>query len=137
MNQQQLLSSALGLAQKLLEKNGSFIPFCAGLHKADAADAERIYTADSDDPFTYEQAYDSVLFHVKSDIASGALTAAAFCFHSRMRFSGSEDKVPAIEIEIHYKGLPAVIYYFPYTIEGSKATLGKYYTKPARESLIP
>lgn len=137
MNQQQLLTSTVELGLHLLEKNGSFITFCTAIGAADEAPEPRIYLAESDTSFSSEEAYNSILFNVKRDIASGELKAVAFCFDSRVRFSHSEDKVPAIEVEIHYQGLPAVIYFFPYKIEGSKATVGEYHTNPAKESLFP
>jgi hypothetical protein len=133
MDQNQLLSSAVELGLDLLEKNGSFIPFC----KAVNADGETfIYTAASDTSFSSKQAYESVLFNVKRDIDSRRLKGVAFCFDSRVRLSDSKEKVPAVEVEVHYKGLPAAIWYFLYKIEGSKATVLEYYTNDAKENLF-
>jgi hypothetical protein len=133
MNQDQLLSSAVELGLHLLEKNGSFTPFCKAVNEAGET---FVYTAASDAPCSTEQAYNSVLFNVRSDIASRSLKGAAFCFDSQVRLSDRDEKVPAIEVEIHYRGLPAAIYYFLYKIEANKATVLEYYTNAANENLF-
>jgi hypothetical protein len=133
MDHNQLLSSAVELGLTLLEKNGSFIPFCKAVNEADEP---FIYTAASDISFSSEQAYESVLFNVKRDIANRGLKGVAFCFDSRVRLSDSTEKVPAVEVAVHYKRLPATIWYFLYKMEIGKAAVIEYYTKAASESLF-
>jgi hypothetical protein len=75
---------------------------------------------------------------VKRDIASRRLKGAAFCFHISIQKPPSEERIPAIKVEVHQKGLDPVIYYFPYVMEGSLAkVLENYYTNPANENVFP
>jgi hypothetical protein len=44
--------------------------------------------------------------------------------------------VPAVEIEMHYRGKPAIVWYFLYGMEGNTATVLEYYTNSAEENLF-
>ena len=133
MDQNQLLSSAVELALDLLEKNGSFLPFCKAVNDAGET---FIYSPASDSDFSSQQAYDSVLLNVKRDLSSRGLKGVAFCFDSRVRLSDSPDKVPAIEVEVHYRGEPSGISYFLYEMEGTTANISNYFTNPLDGSLF-
>jgi hypothetical protein len=64
------------------------------------------------------------------------LVGVAFCHHTRIRFADSDEKVPAVEVELHYRGQPAAVWYFPYKMEGSTAQVLEYFTNEAREDLF-
>jgi hypothetical protein len=154
MDQDQLVSSTAELGLDLLEKGGSFLPFCKTVNEA----GETIIYTPGDTPETIvyapgdplppvetegpdffvpdEEAYESVLRNVKRDMASRRLKGIAFCFHIPVQRPPSEEKIPALKVEVHYKGLPSVIYYFPYKMEGSTAKVLEYYTTPAEENLF-
>jgi hypothetical protein len=133
VDQNKLLSSAVELGLELLETSGSFVPFCKAV---DGAGETFIYTPASDKEFTNEQGYESVLLNVKRDLEPRQLKGVAFCFHSRVRLSDSEEKVPAIEVEVHYKGQPATVWYFLYKMDGSTATVLEYYKNDANSNLF-
>jgi hypothetical protein len=155
MGPDELVSSAAELALSLLEKNGSFLPNCKAVNEAGEtiiytpgdmpetiiyAPRDPLPSIDDEEsgtPISDEEAYESVLRNVKKDLASRRLKGVAFCFHISVQLSPSEEKIPALKLEVHYKGLPAVIYYFIYKMEGSTAKVLEYYTNPARENLIP
>jgi hypothetical protein len=133
MERNQLISSAVELGLDLIDKNGTFVPFC----KAVSESGETfVYTAASDTGFTAEQAYESVSLNVKRDLVIRRLKGVAYCFHSRVRLVGSTEKVPAVELEIHYQGFPAEIWYFLYKTEKGRATILQSYTNPAKENLF-
>ena len=154
MDQNELISSAVELALSLLEKNGWFLPFCKAI---DEPGQSIIYTpgdmpetmvyapgdplppVDDDNPSapcSDAEAYEGVLHNVKKDVACRGLKGAAFCFHILVQQPPSEENFPAIKVELHYKGLPAVIYYFPYKVEGNAAEVLEYHTKPAEANLF-
>jgi hypothetical protein len=133
MDQNQLLSAAVELALDLLEKNGTFLPFCKAVNDTGET---FVYTPASDTPFTAGQAFQSVLSNVKRDLDSRRLQGAAFCFHSRVRLSGATEKVPAVEVEIHFRGLPSAVWYFLYKMDGKKATVLEYYQNDAAHNLF-
>jgi len=135
-------------------EKGTFLPFCETVNEAgekfiySPGDMPEtiVFTAsdplpseDDDEPGTPcsdEDAYESVLRNVMNDLASRRLYGAAFCFHILVQQPQSEVKTPAIKVEIHYKGLPAVIYYFPYKMEGSTAKILECYVNPATRNLF-
>jgi hypothetical protein len=155
MNQNQLVSSTAELGLDLLEKRGSFLPFCNTVNEA----GETIIYTPGDTPETIvyapgdplppvetevpdffypdEEAYESVLRNVKRDMASCHLKGIAFCFHISVQLPPSEDRIPALKVEVHYEGLPSVIYYFTYKIEGGTAKVLQYYANPAKQNLFP
>lgn len=133
MDQNQLLSSTVELGLDLLEQNGIIVPFCKAVDEESHA---IYYSPDSEFQYTARQAYDSVLFNVKRDLAVRRLKGLAFCFDTSVRLSGMNEMVDAIEVEVHYKGLPATIWYFPYTITDGRATVQEYYTNPAAEDFF-
>jgi len=133
MDQNQLLSSAVELGLSLLEKNGSFSPFCKAVN---AAGETFVYTAASETDFSAQEAFESVLLRVRRDIEGRGLRGAAFCFDSRVRLSGSTEKVPALEVELHCQGIPAAVWYFLYRMDGTKATVLQYYNNHAKNNLF-
>ena len=64
------------------------------------------------------------------------MVGVAFCHHTRIRFADSDEKVPAVEVELHYRGQPAAIWYFAYKMEGNPAKVLEYYTNAAGENLF-
>jgi hypothetical protein len=133
MDQNQLLSATVELGLDLLEKNGSFFPFC----KAVSETGETfVYRAASDASFSAEQAYQSVRLNVQRDMESRRLKGVAFCFDSRVRLSDSTERVPAVEVEIHLHGQPAAVWYFLYKLDGGKASILEHYTNDAKENLF-
>jgi hypothetical protein len=135
MDANQLLSSAVEMGLDLLEKNGSFLPYCKAV---DAAGEPFIYSPASatGKAFTEAQASESVRSDVLRDLRPRGLVGVAFCHHTRIRFSDSPEKVPAVEVELHYRGRPAAVWYFPYQMEGKTARVLEYYTNEAREDLF-
>jgi hypothetical protein len=135
MDANQLLSSAVEMGLDLLEKHGSFLPYCKAVN---AAGEPFIYSpaSASDKGFTEAQASESVRSNVLRDIRPRGLVGVAFCHHTRIRFADSAEKVPAVEVELHYRGQPAAVWYFPYKIEGRTAKVLEYYTNPAGEDLF-
>ena len=133
MGQEQLLSSTVELGLDLLEKHGSFLPFCRAINSA----GERfVYGSESDQPFTEAQASESVRSAILLDLRSRDLVGVAFCHHARVRFSDSDQMVPAIEVELHYRGQPAAAWHFPYKMEGKTAEVLEYYTNRADQDLF-
>jgi len=133
MDQNQLVSATVELGLDLLEKNGSFLPFCKAVNESGET---LVYTAASDRDFSAEQAYKSVRSSVIRDLQARSLKGVAFCFPSRVRLSDSKEKVPAIEVEVHYRSLPAKVWYFLYKMDGNKASVLEYYTNDAKEDLF-
>jgi hypothetical protein len=135
MDPNQLLSRTVEMGLDLLEKNGDFLPFAIAL---DGAGERVIYTpgSESDETFTKAQAYDSVRTLVARDLAPRGLFGVAFCFHSRIRFADSDEKTPAVEVELHYRGQPAAVWYFLYRMEGAKAEVLNYHTNEANVDLF-
>jgi hypothetical protein len=135
MDRNQLLSSAVELGLELLEKHGSFLPFCKAVN---AAGESFIYTPASGTgkSFTEVQASEKVRSDVLRDLRPRGLVGVAFCYHSRIRFADSDQKVPAVEVELHYHGQPAAVWYFPYKMEGNTAKVLEYYTNEAEEDLF-
>jgi hypothetical protein len=64
------------------------------------------------------------------------LIGAAFCHHTRIRFADSNERVPAVKVELHYRGRPAVVWHFPYKLEGRSATVLESCNQPAEASLF-
>jgi hypothetical protein len=135
MDQNELLSSAVELGLDLLEKRGTFLPFCKAVN---AAGETFIYTpaSRSGEGFTEAQASESVRSNVKRDLWPRGLVGVAFCRHTRIRFADSAEKVPAVEVEMHYRGQPPAVWHFPYKMEGKTATVLEYYTNGAEEDLF-
>jgi hypothetical protein len=136
MDHNQLLSSAVETGLDLLEKHGSFLPYCKAV---DAAGQTFVYIAASEEAegFVSEsQASESVRFNVLRDLQPRGLVGAAFCHHARIRFAHSDEMVPAVKVELHYRGRPAVVCHFPYKPEGRSATVLEYFTQPAEASLF-
>jgi hypothetical protein len=135
MDQNQLLSSAVELGLDLLEKRGTFLPFCKAVN---AAGETYIYTpaSDSGEGFTDAQASKSVRSNVVSDLQRRGLIGLAFCRHTRIRFADSAEWVPAVEVEMHYRGQPSAVWHFPYKMEGKTATVLEYYTNEAEKDLF-
>ena len=135
MDQNQLLSSAVEMGLDLLEKHGSFLPFCKAVN---AAGEPFIYSpaSASGEGFTEAQASESVRFNVLRDLRTRELVGIAFCHHSRIRFADSDEKVPAVEVELHYRGHPAAVWFFPYKLEGNTAKVLEYYTNETEEDLF-
>jgi hypothetical protein len=135
MDHNQLLSSTVELGLDLLEKNGSFLPYC----KAVSATGESfIYTpaSSSGKGFTEAQGSESVRNNVLRDLRPRGLVGIAFCRHTRIRFSDSDEKVPALEVELHYRGQQATVCHFPYQMEGKTANVLEYYSREAKEDLF-
>lgn len=135
MDQNQLLSSAVELCLDLLEKRGTFLPFCKAVN---AAGETFIYTpaSGSGESFTETQAAESVRSNVMRDLRPRDLIGLAFCRHTRIRFADSAEKVPAVEVEMHYRGQPPAVWHFPYKLEGKTATVLEYYTNETKEDLF-
>jgi hypothetical protein len=133
MDPNQLLSATVELGLDLLAKNGFYLPFCKAVNEADDS---FVYTAESEHGLSSEKAYESVLVNVKRDLAKRGLKGVAFCFDSRVRLSDSHEKVPAVEIELHYKGRPTTIWHFLYKFEAGKATVNEYHNSEANKSLF-
>jgi hypothetical protein len=135
MDASELLSSAVEMALNLLEKNGSFLPFCKAVN---AAGKSFIYTPESAPGrrLTEVQASEGVRTRVLCDLRPRELEGIAFCHHSRIRFADSNEKVPAVEVEVHYRGQRAAIWYFPYEIDGMTARVLEYYANDAKEDLF-
>jgi hypothetical protein len=131
----QLLSSAVEMALDLLEKHGSFLPYCKAVN---ATGELFIYSPASSGgkDFTEAQASESVRFNVLRDLEPRGLAGLAFCHHTRLRFADSDEKVPALEVELHYHGQPAAVWYFPYKMEGNTANVLEYYSNEAKEDLF-
>ena len=132
-NHHHLLTSALELALNVLEKNGTFLPFCKGETESGQ---QFVYTPSSDSNFSCKQAYESIRSHVLADVTAGNLSAVAFCFDTQVRLSDSNTAIPAIEIRLHQKGQRAAVWYFVYRMEGSEARVMEYYTSGADEDLF-
>jgi hypothetical protein len=133
MDYNHLLSSTVDLGFDLLEKNGSFSPFC----KAVSQDGQSfVYAAASDSVLSPKQIYDGIKRDVSRDLETRGLIGIAFCFDSSVRFSDSQEDVPAVELEVHYQGLSPSIWYFTYKIDGGKASVLEYYRKDARDDLF-
>jgi hypothetical protein len=126
MDHNQLLSSAVEMGLDLLEKHGSFLPFGKAVN---ATGEPFIYSpaSASGKGFKEAQASQSVRSNILRDLQPRALVGVAFCHHTRIRFAGSDEKVPAVEVELHYRGQPAAVWYFPYRIEGNTATVLEYF----------
>jgi hypothetical protein len=135
MDQSQLLSSAVEMSLDLLEKRGSFLPFCKAV---DEAGQTLIYTASSGPgkSFTEAQASESVRSNVLRDIRSRGLTGVAFCHHARIRFDDTSEEVPAVVVEQHYLGQPSAIWHFPYKMDGETASVLEYYKNEAQDDLF-
>jgi hypothetical protein len=135
MDHNQLLSSAVEMGLDLLEKHGSFLPYCKAVN---AAGEPFIYSpaSASGKRFTEAQASESVRSNVLRDLRPRRLVGVAFCHHTRIRFADSDEKVPAVEVELHYRGQPAAVWYFPYKLEGKTAKVLEYYTNEAKEDLF-
>lgn len=135
MDQNQLLSSAVEMGLDLLEKHGSFLPYCKAV---DATGETFIYSpaSRSDIGFTEAQASESVRSNVLRDLRPRGLVGVAFCRHTRIRFADSAEKVPAVEVELHYCGQPAAVWHFPYKMEGNTAKVLEYYTNEAEEDVF-
>jgi hypothetical protein len=133
MDHNQLLSSTAELGLDLLEKNGSFIPFCKAVNEAGEV---FIYTEASGTSFSAEEAYQSVLLNVRRDLESRGLKGVALCSESRMRLSDSTENVPTLAVEVHYKGLPARRWHFLYEMDGKQATVVEYYTNDANGGFV-
>jgi hypothetical protein len=135
MDHNQLLSSAVETGLDLLEKHGSFLPYCKAVG---AAGQTFVYIAgleEDEGSIGESQASESVRFNVLRDLQPRASIGAAFCHHTRIRFADSDERVPAVKVELHYRGRPAVVWHFPYKLEGRSATLGSY-NQPAEASLF-
>ena len=133
MDHNQLLSSAVELGLDLLEKHGTFLPYCKAVN---AAGEPFIYTPASDKDLTEAQADESVRSNVLRDLGPRGLVGVAFCHHTRIRFADSDEKVPAVEVELHYRGQPAAVWHFPYKMEGNTAKVLEYYTNQAEEDVF-
>jgi hypothetical protein len=135
MDHDQLLSATVEMGLDLLEKQGSFLPFCKAVN---AAGESFIYSpaSASGNDFTEVQASESVRSNVVRDLRPRELVGAAFCRHTRIRFADSDEKVPAVEVELHYSGQPATVWHFPYKMEGKTANVLQYYTNEAGEDLF-
>lgn len=135
MDANQLLSSAVELGLDLLEKRGSFLPYCKAVN---AAGESFIYTpaSASEKEFTEAQASESVRSNVLRDLQARELAGLAFCHHTRIRFADSAEKVPAVEVELHYRGQAAAVWHFPYKLDGGTATVLEYYTNAAEVDLF-
>jgi len=135
MDQSQLLSSAVELGLDLLEKEGTFLPFCKAVN---ATGETLVYTpaSGSGKGFTEAQASESVRANVMRDLRPRGLVGLAFCHHTRIRFADSAEKVPAIEVEVHYSGQRPAVWHFPYKMEGKTATVLEYYTNEAKVDLF-
>lgn len=135
MDYNRLLSSAVEIGLDLLEKHGSFLPYCKAVN---AAGEPFIYSpaSASGKGFTEVQASESVRTNVLRDLRPRGLVGVAFCHHTWIRFADSDDKVPAVEVELHYRGQPAAVWYFPYKMEGTTAKVLEYYTAEAKEDLF-
>ena len=135
MRQNQLLSAAVELALDLLEKRGSFLPFCKAVN---AAEESFVYMARSRSGkrVTETQACESIRANVLRDLRPRGLVGVAFCRHTQIRFGDSDQKVPALEVELHYRGQPAAAWHFPYKMEGTTAKVLEYYASPAKGDLF-
>lgn len=136
MDSNQLLSSAVENGLDLLEKNSSFLPYCRAV---DSTGGVFIYSPASspDDGCTELQALESVRSGVLRDLSPRGLVGAAFCRHARIRVADSVEKMAAVEVELHYRGQPAAIWYFTYRMEGDVAKVLEYFCNDAGESLFP
>lgn len=135
MDANQLLSSVIETGLDLLEKHGSFLPYCKAVN---AAGEPFVYSpaSSSGKAFTEAEASESVRSNVLRDLRPRGLVGVAFCHHTRIRFADSPEKVPAVKVELHYRGQPAVVWYFSYKMEGKTATVLEYYTNTVGEDLF-
>ena len=135
MDANQLLSSAVEMGLDLLERHGSFLPFCKAV---DPAGQTFIYTPGSEEGegFTASQASESVRSTVLRDLRPRALVGAAFGHHTRIRFADSPEMVPAVQVELHYRGQPAAVWFFPYKLDGGSATVLESHRQQAQVSLF-
>ena len=133
MNHNQLLSAAVELALDLIEKNETFLPFAMAVSESGES---VIYSPDSDKEYTLEQAFESVRLSVQRDLENRRLIGVAFCFHSRMRLPDWQEKSPAVEVELHFRGTPSALWYFPYKMEGKTAKVFDSITNDAEENLF-
>lgn len=135
MDQNQLLSSAVEMGLDLLEKQGSFIPYCKAVN---AVGETFIYSPASrvGKGFTEAQASESVRSNLLREVRPRGLVGVAFCHHTRIRFADSAEKVPAIEIELHYRGQPAAMWYFPYKMDGKTATVLEYFSNAIQRDVF-
>ena len=135
MDSNQLLSSAVEMGLDLLEKHGSFLPYCRAVN---AAGESFIYSPASapGKALTEAQASESVRSNVLCDLRPRGLVGVAFCHHTRIRFADSPEKVPAVEVELQFRGQQAAVWYFPYKMDGKTAKVLEYYTNAADEDLF-
>jgi hypothetical protein len=135
MDPNQLLSSAVELGLELLESRGSFLPYCKAVGTAGEPIVYSPATADGED-FTEEQAFASIWTSVFADLGPRGLVGAAFCRQTHIRFEDSEDRIPAIEVELHYRGQPPAVWHFVYQMDGNTANVQEYYTSEAGSDLF-
>ena len=135
MDRNQLLSSAVEMGLDLIERDGTFITFCRAVN---AAGETFVYTpaSNSGKPFTAAQAAESVLASVRRDLDARNLVGAAFCYHTRIRFADSPEKVTAIEVELHSRGEPSAVWYFPYRLDGGTAKVLESHTTASKVNLF-
>jgi hypothetical protein len=134
MDQNELLSSAVELGLDLLEKRGSFLPFCKAVN---AAGETFIYTpaSASDQGLTEAHASESVRSSVRRELRLRGLVGLAFCRHTQIRFADSNN-APSIEVQMHYRGQRSAVWHFPYKMEGNTATVLEYYTNEVEEDFF-
>lgn len=135
MTPEDLAGSAAGLALDLIDKNGTFLPICKAV---DDAGTTFVYTPASELGQTADtrRGFESVRASVERDRDGRRLAAAAFAFHSRVRVAGAAEKVPAVEVELHARGRPVVVYYFLYRSAGGRAEVVESHTAPGGGSLF-
>jgi hypothetical protein len=98
MNPNELLSSAVELALELMEKNGSFLPYCKAVN---ASGDTFVYAPGelSGEDITGARAAESVRFNVVRDLRSRGLVDIAVCDHTVIRFDSGE-KTAAVRVAI-------------------------------------
>jgi hypothetical protein len=135
MDHNQLLSSAVEMGLGLLERHGSFLPYCKAVNAAGET-FDYSPASGTGRSLTDAQASESVRSEVVRDLRPRAFVGAAFCRHTRIRFAESDHMVPAVEVELHYLGQAAAVWYFPYTLDGPSAAVLEYYAQAADADLF-
>jgi hypothetical protein len=136
MDKDHMLSSTVELALDLLEKRGSFSPFCRAI---DARDQVFIYTSDysgcasEDENHQIEKV---VRDNVAKDIQPRCLQGAAFCFLGWVRFADSPEKTSVIRVELHWVNELPSLWHLPFSIESGKATVLSSHTENWHTSIF-
>jgi hypothetical protein len=106
-----LLDFLIPFAQKMLQKNGAFLPFAASI-KVDGELNPLAYMPDTDSPNATEliEKHGEILRHLA---ATGEIQAGAICYDGRVSVGGAA-KQDAITVLLEHTNEEAVTIYLPY-----------------------